>query len=247
MDVKLYKPCFSSVGPDCTIFFPMHTLTYTSLTSVTCTMHNQMSCKHPKYAKQAKLVLGFNFVKRLSPLPCTSGMVQTACNRGWFTSCFHTDKYSAISLFKPMLLAALSNSIVLSKMGSLEYSTASLIRKFLALGLAFWCFSIWSIYKEKLKTSHRVKSFPANKSGTTAFYFSDAVFLFIFIFQFVLQMCLLIVMKIIVLRDLCAKQSVNGLFANIKVKKKIGYQFSWYWILYFFMLLLSAWKMSCST
>lgn len=45
------------------------------------------------------------------------------------------------------------------------------------------------------------------------------MFLFIFNFQFVLQMCLFVVMKIIVLRDLFAKQSINGLFANIKVKK----------------------------
>lgn len=47
------------------------------------------------------------------------------------------------------------------------------------------------------------------------------MFLFIFSFQFVLQMCLFIVMKIIVLRDLCAKQSINGLFANIKINKKV--------------------------
>lgn len=133
MDVNEQKPCFFSVGPVCTIFFPMNT----RLASVTCTMPNLISSKQPKYAKQAKLFLGFRFVKRFSLLPYTSGIVQTGCSQSCLTSCVHKDKNSAISLLKPMLLGALSKSIVLKKKGSLECSIASLIWKFLALGLAF--------------------------------------------------------------------------------------------------------------
>lgn len=70
------------------------------------------------------------------------------------------------------------------------------------------------------------------------------MFLFIFNFQFVLQMCLFIVMKIFVLRNLCTKQSVNGLFANIKVKNPMVIKLFYveFYSVYYFMhlLLLSA-------
>lgn len=49
------------------------------------------------------------------------------------------------------------------------------------------------------------------------------MFLFIFNLKFVLQMSLFIVVKVIVLQDLCTKPSVNGLLTNIKVQKNVGY------------------------
>lgn len=141
---------FASFSPPCTLKKKI-------MVSITCTTHDWLSCKKPKYAKKARPCLGFSFVKGLALLPCTYEMVQIGCSQGWLITCFHIGKYSAFSPFKPSLLAALSNSSVVSKTGSLEYSVKPLIWKFLALGYAFWFLSMWSIYTGKPKISHRVK------------------------------------------------------------------------------------------